>query len=1269
MHLKEIVINGFKSFADRTRLDLQPGVVAIVGPNGCGKSNIADAIRWVLGEQSAKALRGGRMQDVIFEGSENRKPLPICEVSLRFTDCEKQLGTAFHEVEITRRVSREGSSDYYLNGKGCRLKDIQRLFMDTGVGRVSYSFLVQGQIDQILSTNPADRRVIFEEAAGITRYKAQRRETMNKLALVEANLARVTDVIEEISRQIGSLKRQASKALRFQRLKHRLTHLELALLARRAGDLGAEIGELESRAGSTQAEAAAARAAVEQAEGDLAGARAGRTEVNARLQEAQQEVYKLRAEKENAESRASFAKMRRDDLIQRRQALGAEITQLQGQVEELRTRAASDQQTKQLQLNLVGTSDQSFQERNQLLFLAQEKLNRAEAELQNARQRLLLQENAVTRGRSALTTLEVDLKTYQVRHGALKDQEAELGTRLALLQQQTAELRAAQARREDHKKTGETALAEARAGAERARLAYRELQAKIQETDRQMARLNAHRTVLQNLNASFEGFGEGTKAILQGKLDAVLPPAARFPLTGGLQVDASWTAAVEALLGSAKDALVVESLDSVAGVIDLLEARRLGRACFRVPVAKKAGEPVADLFPGTVQTPDWLRPAREVVAVADERLREAAEDLFREAWVCPSLTEFLQFWKENPGFTFQRVATRRGDRVDGSGLIHGGHAAKAEASFLQRQTEIRSLNKELARAEEDLKSLREQAEAGQRALDAAEAAVEERRQVLNEVGQELNTLAAQVRQAAGETQQAQGRLQNVAQQIAALEANHEEQERKAEKGRDFLRQAEEQVEEHRQAIARAETAVQAARDEREAQRESLSDVRLQLAEKKQRLETIDRSLAALEEKLKETAGRRKRLEYEQHGLATQIVEREKEEAAAREEATRLESRLSGLMQTLARDRELFQQAEKRVKELEDSLSRLHAVEREREAQRSRLEVRLAELRSRHGFLVERTAQEYQIQLGTVDWRAELWKAGEEFERRVDLDSLEEGEAVEARPRRERGEPTAEDRAALEATDWAAVDQEVNALKDRIAAMGPVNLVAIEEYSELSQRHQFLKTQSDDLWNSKEKLLAAIEEINRTSQTLFHDTFLQITKNFKFTYDQLTGGGFADLALVDSGDPLDSGIEITARPPGTKLKSISLLSGGQKTMTAVALLFAIYMVKPSPFCVLDELDAPLDDANIGRFTQMLKRFTEFSQFLIITHNKRTIASANLIFGVTMPEKGVSRTVSMRFNHEQGEAEAVPGPHGAGSLAPAAGGGQAKGLPEISSFGRP
>jgi len=1236
MYLKEIIINGFKSFADRTRLDLEAGVVAIVGPNGCGKSNIADAIRWVLGEQSAKALRGGRMEDVIFDGTDKRKRINLCEVTLTFSNCEKELGTAYNEVEIGRRVTREGSSEYFLNGKVCRLKDIQRLFMDTGVGRVSYSFLVQGQIDQILSSNPADRRVIFEEAAGITKYKAHRREAMNKLALVEGNLARVTDVIEEVSRQIGSLKRQASKALRYKKLRHRLVHLDQGQMAYRHGELQEEITRLEQEASEHGKALESAREENAEREAKLEAERSSRTELYNRMQEAQQKVYALRSEKENAENKAEFAALRRKDLEERVEELKQEIRDLREQQESLARKAADDTEVKQLQLDIVGSSDEAFQEKSREMFEAQDKLNRVENELQDKKQHLLMLESSITRLRSNQTSLEVDLKTYQVKHAGLQDTLQELENKKADMEERLGELERSREKLQRDYDAGVEEMESLREKSGGLRTEFRELQGVIQERDRELARNAAHLQVLENLNASFEGFGEGARAILQDKLESLLPGEKRRLLSAAIQVDEAYTPALEAILESAGDSIVVENYETAASVVNGLKAKKLGRACLQIPTPEGAEEEVSPVSP-----PSHCKPVLDVISLREGSPEErAARSLLGHSYFCEDLESFMEFWEQNPSFRFYRVATREGDVLDSRGLLYGGKSKGGQNSFLKRQNEIRTLKESITHEEKKLAELREKAAGQQEKMDELDEKVEQRRTRLTESGRELSNLSAQEKGLRDALFQNEAQKSSAREQIEKLKSTHGESARRLEEARSALKSAESEIEGQREAIKKVESSVHEAREERDSRREALADIRLQLAEKKQRLETIDRNLGNLEEKSRELHEMLIRREQELDTLYEQIEERKQEESAETAKAGEIEKTLKVVMESLEKDKDVFSRAEDRVKELEREQSRNREHEREKETALNRKEVKLAELRSRRGYLLERFQGEYHAEVDSIDWRVELWRANEKLKSRVDLDSLEEGEEPEVKPQREEAEPTEEALREMVDPDWSAIEEEVNHLKERIQSMGPVNLVAIEEYADLSQRYRFLKEQSDDLWNSKDSLLKAIDEINTTSRKLFQDTFEQVTKNFKFTYDQLTGGGFADLTLVDTEDVLDSGIEITARPPGTNLKSISLLSGGQKTMTAVALLFAIYMVKPSPFCVLDELDAPLDDANIGRFTEMLKRFTEYSQFLIITHNKRTIASADMIFGVTMPEKGISRLLSMHFNHERGVAEAAP-----------------------------
>lgn len=1231
MYLKELSISGFKSFADRTRLDLRRGMTAVVGPNGCGKSNIVDAIRWVLGEQSAKALRGASMQDVIFEGTDKRRALPFCEVALTFTDCEAELGTAFNEVEVSRRVSREGGSEYFINGKSSRLKDIQRLFANTGVGRVSYSFMLQGQIDQILSTNPAERRVIFEEAAGITLYKAQRKEALNKLALVDSNLARVTDVIEEVSRQIGSLKRQASKALRYQRLQHRYSHLDLALGAYRHANLKNSIDVIATRADALRKNLEAHTESLSSEEAALLAHKNQRAESFDSMQELQQRVYNLRSEKENSDNQTEFAGIRVKDLQGRIEDFKREIKDLEAQKAELASKAQDENANKQMQLDVVDDSDRIFQERSNDLVKAQEQLGSMEAELQDRRQNILHAENRINRARSNCTTLEVDLKTYQVKHAALAEAQLELKAEVEELERAGAELNSLLAKRQSEVSQNETALEQARESAASTLENFRKLQESIQDQDRGIARKAAQLNILEGLQAKFEGFGEGAKAILEDRLGEVISKDSVSILSKALKVQPEFTKPLETLLGSAMEALFIGDAGKALSVIKKLGKESLGRACLQIDVDAVTAK-------SRVSLPANIRSAVSVVTVREDVLFAPVQRLLAGCYFVDNLETFIEFWKAHPDFNFLMVATQEGEVLDCRGLVHGGRASGQQpSSVLEREADIRRLRSEIETERKDLNRLREQAAEIDEARNSAEVMVETRRQRLAELNNEVSALNAEARGQSQKLEQNKLSRGNGELEIRSLDSHHAEAIQALETAKEELLASESALESARQSGIDHESAITQAREQRDLKREALADVRLELAEKKQRLASLDRSLGEVQRESTDLQERILRCNQEIDNINEQIAKLQSNSKSEQEKSIELRRTLEVAITQLDHDREALKMLDVKLASMDSALMDRRKESRVEEQELNKLDVRLAEERSQIGFIESNSRDTHQIELSEVNWKKELWEAAVEFEKKVNLDEVDDPDQISAKPKSDRPEPTEEELAEMDRTDWGVVEQEVKEYKSRLSNMGPVNLEAISEYTDLKERHDFLKGQSEDLWNSKNALVQSIDSINETSQNLFRDTFEQVRKNFAFTYEKLSGGGESDLKLIDAEDPLESGIEIIARPPGTRLKSVTLLSGGQRTMAAVALLFAIYLVKPSPFCVLDEIDAALDDANIGRFCETLHGFTDKSQFLIITHNKRTISNADTVFGVTMPEKGVSTLISMRFNKDSNRPE--------------------------------
>jgi chromosome segregation protein len=1234
MHLKALKLHGFKSFADPTTLLFEPGVTAVVGPNGCGKSNIADSIRWVLGEQSAKALRGGKMQDVIFEGADTRRAAQMCEVSLLLTECEKQLGSEFHEIEITRRVYRDGQGEYLFNGQACRLKDIHKLFMDTGVGRTSYSIMAQGHIDQVLSSKPEERRAVFEEAAGITKYKSQRREAMGKLGLTDQNLARVADVVGEVSRQIGSLKRQAAKALRYKRLSHRLRHLSLAWSSLQHGKLTEALGALELTLAGLRAEAERRRTALDGQQSGLELRKGDRSRLNQRVQDAQQAAFDLRSQKEHAENAANMAKIRRSGLADRLEGTRDTLGELEMQLREVSAQVDTGSQDKQLQLGLLGSSDAVYQQHNRELAVAEGELGKLDRDLQQAKFELLQFDSAVARLRTESSGYEVDQKTSIHRHealaGELRQAAEQAGAAGKAAQEALArveETLAARTRSND-------AAAEAQQSVAEATKEFREAQRKLQETDRQMAQRGARLRLLQQLQERWEGFGEGAKAVLQGRLAGALAGSKATPVSQGIEVKPEFGRAIEALLGSAVEAIQVSDLATARRVFAQLEQEQIGSVVLRVSDLGSSGSPSSDLPPG-------LAPAAAALAQIDAN--HPARAILASCYIADDLDSFLDFWSAHPEFPFLSVATRKGEVVDRRGIVSGGHAnpKKQANSIVQREIDLRETARALAEDQRVHDGLREQSEALNERIAAAEQLLEERRAAVMASTQALASAQAEERNARKGSDDSSARARKMEQELASLEKERAEAQARWERAKAGLAQSEAASAAQRTRIEEVETRLAAVRAERDVKRETLAQARLELAERRQKVEVLDKGLGEMERRREQIGELLVERQQEIEAWTAQIAELEGEESLQRSNAARIGETLSVAQEQVEKIRVELVEVEREIGALESAQSALREESDAAHESLSSHEVRLAETRQRGVFLAEEVAREFQADVAAVNWKDMLWHADGEPEgmKQLDLEEEEEPDPAPRRARKKRPEvPGEAELAAMDATDWDAVKAEVDALRQRMGGMGAVNLVAIEEYSELRQRHDFLRNQSDDLTKARAELIAAIDEINLTSQKQFEMTFEQIRKNFVYTFQTLFGGGRADIELVQTEDVLESGIEIVAQPPGTKLKGISLLSGGQRTLTAVALLFALYLVKPSPFCLLDELDAPLDESNIGRFTDLLKKFVKESQFIIITHNKRTVAAANAIYGVTMEERGVSKTVSMRFNHEHGEPEA-------------------------------
>jgi chromosome segregation protein len=1178
MRLESVEIVGFKSFCDKQEISFKGGITGVVGPNGCGKSNISDAINWVLGEQSAKSLRGTSMEDVIFNGSSARQPLQMAEVNLKVSGLNGNSPDGSPECVVTRRLYRSGESEYLMNGQVCRLRDIHELFMDTGLGSKAYSIIEQGKIGQILSSKPADRRALVEEAAGITKYKARRRQTQLKLEAAQQNLLRVNDIIHEVEKQLESLKRQASKARRYRVLREQVQGVLRVVYGRRFLDLRAQLDSLRERLAAERGREQAAHLALQTEEAQMEARRVTLYEEEARLEDARSRLGELTLTVDRLENQAGYDKQQIAEAETRAEEAGREAQELQERVaplfETLEARrgdegslrdelVAAEDEAKAAEAALASSCGQKddAEARQEQARDAQVGLMGRIAALQNARGSVT---GSAERAQADLLKLASEWEELQRERGAaLEAREAAEGRRRAV-EGSLASLRA------EH----EAAAARAAEARGRAEALGREAEALQSEVSSLRGRLAS----LQEIIETHSAFDEGVRALLERPAGIeVLGVAA-----DALEADSAYERAVEAFLGDRLQAVLVPDADRALRGIRHLQESGGGRAAF-LPIAsagvRSDEAPLRALAAREPRVLGLLSDFYRVTGPHAEGIRASLE----EALVFQSLDDALEvIAREGP----KPAVTLAGEVARGA-LLEGGRGGKG---LLTPRREAREAAERQAALRVELERVR-----GRGAEEAAsEKAAEAEARGLTERIHALEKDRVAIDHDLAVALEAQKRLERKA---SVLETERRQAEQ--DKGAAAVKLAEidhalEQAEAER---AAAHERLQALATEVQESRAATEVAQARSAEAKSHRAALRERAAAAEAELR-------RLEGEHEELLARIAAA----ASRREEMLR---RREQLVEELARGEGLLAEA---------------LVERDRAtAEVARAEGRVHELRteldSREQALKERRREREMLrdalsELEVTEARAES-----------DLDHL-------ARECHQAVGKTAAEAAALltdedKAREMAALEEQVKELQDRIERMGQVNVLAVEQAQELDERHTFLVAQRQDLLDSIAELERAIRTIDRTSRERFQEAFQVINERFGEVFKQLFGGGTAGLSLLDEEDLLESGIDIMAQPPGKRLQNVMLLSGGEKALTAIALLFAIFQYKPSPFCILDEVDAPLDDANIARFAKMLEGMKDNTQFVLITHSRKTMEIADQLYGVTMEEPGVSKLVSVRF----------------------------------------
>ncbi|MBM7711880.1 chromosome segregation protein SMC [Enterococcus xiangfangensis] len=1179
MYLKRIEIAGFKSFAERTKIEFEQGVTAVIGPNGSGKSNITEAIRWVLGEQSAKSLRGGKMPDIIFAGSDSRKQLNLAEVTVVLDNTDHYLPLAFSEVSVTRRYRRSGESDFFINKKACRLKDIQDLFMDSGLGKESFSIISQGKVEAIFASKPEDRRGIFEEAAGVLKYKQRKRKAEQKLFETEDNLSRVQDIVYELEDQLTPLAAQSKAAKEFLTFKEELTTADVSLTVAKIQQTRDTWQAAKTEFDELSKTVEEKGRFIQQTERQLGGLREKRTSLDEQIETGQQQLLHLAEALKQAEGQKELLSERSKNT----QKSSAEYQVMLAEQRKKKTAAQLDLQDVQTQQTNKQKEKTALEAEIQQLTEKAEKYQKSPKELlEDLRGTYveLMQESA---------NVSNELKHLERQYTQETTKNQRSVTRFEALREQLTELTAQQ-----NAAKAKTQALEARLKEEQEK--YRNLieekntaQQKLQKDQQQMYDLmsqvqqaRARQKSLQEIQENYSGFYQGVRSVLQHKeqLDGIVGAVAEL-----IQVPQEYTLAIETALGAAAQHIIVENEKNAQQGITFLKQQRSGRGTFLPLTTIKPRSLGAHQYQAIKDADGFLGLASELVSFS-ETVAPVMQNLLGAIVIARDLTSANQLARQ---LRYQvRVVSLEGDVMNAGGSMTGGatkqgnrgnlfnqghelaewtkrHEAINQALQVKEQT-VRRLQKKVAEQTEAIEVLRTQGEQTRLAYQEAQSS-EER------VNTELTRLQKEQALFSYEVKELESFLTDYQDQKEILEIQQVELKVQQDKINQEIRQLNEesdQLEEKRTSI-----------------NTQLSRLRADHAVLDERLMYLERQTLSFEEQINELDGQITSLENQLLALSSDSTGHEETEESLNQRLIELSTAREQLQEQLTTWKTTRQTWQQQIDQADQALTQVNREQKQLLARQSQADVQKNRYELKLDNALTYLQEEYSLTFEGAKAQADL------------------------------------------EIDQQKVQAEVDRLKSAIEDLGPVNLNAIEQYQQVEERYDFLTTQRDDLLSAKEQLFETMGEMDDEVKARFYKTFQAIREKFNLVFPNMFGGGRAELVLTDPDDLLNTGIEIEAQPPGKKLQNLSLLSGGERALTAIALLFSIIQVRPVPFCVLDEVEAALDEANVTRFGRYLSSFQNDTQFIVVTHRKGTMEAADVLYGVTMQESGVSKMISVRL----------------------------------------
>ena len=1186
MKLKKLELYGFKSFAQRTEIVFDEGITGIVGPNGSGKSNIGDAVRWVLGEQSAKTLRGASMSDVIFNGTQKRKPLSYCEVSLVFDNDDHALAMEAAEVMVTRRVYRNGESEYYLNRTACRLKDVVDLFRDTGIGKEGYSIIGQGRIDEILSRKSEDRRQVFEEAAGIVKFKARKEEADKKLQRTLENLERVDDILDELTKRLKPLEEQSRNARVYLELSTELKDLDLNLFLIRSDRARARLSELESELLTVQTILA-------DTESNLTDKTTRRDETQNRIDQLEEAITKARTELmecaehvHESQKKLSALQSRRETRSENRQRIVREQEEAQERLAEIEKDHVRIQADVEKQHSLIADAEQILRATQEAAEKAQAKEKEADAALEAQKAAVIDQMNRlsdVRNDKTRLNTMQAQMETrlteIEESSGALQEQEAALREALTAVEKQLET-------ENQHQQQCQEKLAQARQASDEADAAYANLRADVEKQSADMQAAASRHNVLTEMTRDMEGYNMAVRRAMtyakQRGLTGVKGVLAQL-----MTVPQAYETAIDMALGAAQQNIVTDTEETAKELINYLRQNRLGRATF-LPMSAIRGKTLYGNERNALKLPGCLGVASELVQCAPE-YRGIVENLLGRTVIADNLDHGIPIMRAgNHAF---RLVTLEGDVMHSGGSMTGGSAQSKVSNLLSRERELKELTAKLQTGRAELDKCRQELtqrqqtaqEKRQKVSDAVNALHQQEIAVAREqarresVSADLNTHLQRMQETEQARVQLHQSLEDIRQQLETIE-----HQRTGAQGDQSAME---------QKTIEMQNALVKARAEASAENDRLMVRTLQLSDLRHGLSDLERDEAHAQQdqaQILREQERREQLLHEMDELDAideNDMKREEAESARRQkEQLRQESAAQAIEQRRS-------QAQSDLRDILSDMENLHEAYNRDSEKLHKTELAKARIEGDQKNLQNRIWDTYKL----------TYAGAEEF-RRTPFDEKE--------------------------SDCRAAE-----LQGQIRALGTVNVGAVEEYAETKARVDDLTTQQQDLKRAEMDLRELIERLLIQMRSTFVENFSKMQGYFAETFTRLFGGGHAELKLMDPDDPLNCGIEVNAQPPGKKLQLLSLLSGGERALTAIAILFAMLKLKPTPFCILDEIEAALDDANIGYYADYLKEYSKGTQFIVVTHRKGTMERCNSLFGVAMEEQGVSRMVSVSLQDYQ------------------------------------